>query len=368
MGINVYRHITFFAIVALVSTILATPAQVAAQTGPPDVTGTYFTGGLSSLYDCSLESADLSEPIFAYVNVTSQDGSLIAGNFGGPNGENAYLTFTADLADDGTFSGQWTWLDGIVQMYLTNQVVTGRFQGDSIEIDLTASYGVQEVLVCQYRISLASEASVLTWQEPDPNASTGLPPPRALTIAPLEQAGAKATENVAATVRSAWDRTARLDSPRDGMPTGYNVYKSSSPNVETTPQNLFTSVPATTTTVPAPNGTSGSFFVVTATYDTGESGPSNEVSGGVEAATVNTVKVTTKIKATGTGFSSTVQVFVDGIPFTTAAKVKNGTKVTQKGTLVTGQTLAQYITHGKTVAISFRNENGGIATKVYTKP
>jgi len=58
---------------------------------------------------------------------------------------------------------------------------------------------------------------------------------------------------------------------------GYNVYRSSQPGVTTTPGNLFASVPPSQTQVGSSVGSSGSFFVVTAVYDTGESGPSNEL-------------------------------------------------------------------------------------------
>ena len=61
-------------------------------------------------------------------------------------------------------------------------------------------------------------------------------------------------------------------------------------------------------------------------------------------------------------------VFVDGIPFASSAAVKGSTKVVQKGNLLTGQSLSDYITSGRQVAITFRNDNGGVATFVYSKP
>ena len=157
--------------------------------------------------------------------------------------------------------------------------------------------------------------------------------------------------------------------PGAGAATGYKVYRSSSPNVSTTSENLFAQVPPSQTSLPTGASASGSFFVVTTTYAGGESQASNEVSGGLKPATVTNVKVTsTKIKANGDGFTSTVLVFVDGIPFASGAKVKGGKKVTQKGALITGQTLGEYLTPGKVVAITFRNADGAIATWVYTKP
>ena len=120
-----------------------------------------------------------------------------------------------------------------------------------------------------------------------------------------------------------------------------------------------------TTTITIPTSPAGSFFVVTAQYDTGESAPTNEASGNIAAADLEKVDVkSAKIVATGIGFTDEVQVFVDGIPFVKAAKVKKeATRVIQKGNLITGQTIGQYIaSRGGVVVISFRNSNGGIAT------
>ena len=86
------------------------------------------------------------------------------------------------------------------------------------------------------------------------------------------------------------------------------------------------------------------------------------------AAELEQVSVkSSKIVAAGTGFSDEVQVFVDGIPFVKAAKVKKeATKVIQKGNLITGQTIGQYVaSRGGVVVVSFRNSNGGIATYRY---
>ena len=70
----------------------------------------------------------------------------------------------------------------------------------------------------------------------------------------------------------------------------------------------------------------------------------------------------TKVVAKGSNFGTTVQVFVDGIPFAQAATVKGGKKVTQKGALLTGQSVRDYIAaHGGSARISFRSANGAIA-------
>jgi hypothetical protein len=182
----------------------------------------------------------------------------------------------------------------------------------------------------------------------DPAAGDGAPPTNNRVCTPPP--GSKCGECAApAVVRDA--------------PSAYNVYRGTAPNVQPTPGNLFTTVPATQTSASSGVAPGGSFFVITAVYPTsGESAASNEV--GVKPATVTSVKVKpTKIVAKGTDFTPAVQVFVDGIPFASAATVKGGKKVTQKGNLVTGQSVRQYIdSHGGSARITFRNASGATAT------
>lgn len=195
---------------------------------------------------------------------------------------------------------------------------------------------------------------VLDWLPPDFDAPVALPPPRSLSItgvgskvAELAMRGSKLTREPRATL------------------VGYNIYRSNQPGAGPLPANFFTQVPAGTTTVTVPTSPGGSFFVVTSQYDEGESGPTNEASGNVPAAELTQVTVkNSKIVATGTGFSDEVQVFIDGIPFVKAAKVKrDSTRVVQKGTLLTGQSIGSYIaSKGGVAIVSFRNSNGGIAT------
>jgi hypothetical protein len=94
-----------------------------------------------------------------------------------------------------------------------------------------------------------------------------------------------------------------------------------------------------------------------------------EGSAEVPAATLLKVMVgPTKITAKGTGFSDTVTVFLDGIPFTTAAVVKAGnTNVVQKSGLLTGQGVGDYLATHSSVLVGFRNSNGGVATYRYTR-
>ncbi len=150
--------------------------------------------------------------------------------------------------------------------------------------------------------------------------------------------------------------------PRDTL-IGYNVYRSSSPGVQPTPANRFASVPPSQTQVGSSVASGGSFFVVTGQYDTGESGPSNEIA--VTPATITSVKVkTAKLNVRGANFTKPVTVFLDGIPFVTPAKVKKaGTQVVQQGTLLTGETIGAYLAaHGGKALLNIRNTSGTFAT------
>ncbi len=166
---------------------------------------------------------------------------------------------------------------------------------------------------------------------------------------------------------SASTAVARDDSE---TPLCYNVYVSDSPNVQTTAENLWSTVPADETTATAPVAPGGSFFTVTTTYPSGESGGSNEASDGDKVGpSLSSMKVTsTKVTAKGTGFSDTVDIFVDGIPFAEPSKVKGGnTKAVQKGSLVIGMTVEQYMASGTSFLIIVRNDDGGVTTWDYEK-
>ena len=106
----------------------------------------------------------------------------------------------------------------------------------------------------------------------------------------------------------------------------------------------------------------GSFFLMN---------PLQETSGGANEAAIASVAIRgNKLTATGERFTSTVSVFVDGIPFVAAAKVKKGnTRVIQKGNLLVGQPLGQYVAaRGGRVQVAIRNSEGGVATFEYEAP
>jgi hypothetical protein len=193
----------------------------------------------------------------------------------------------------------------------------------------------------------------LSWDPPDPQSGSN-PPPRNLSVAPSDEGREPA---IAA-------------APRGSTLVGYRVYGAKVPGQPPSPGTLISSVPPTQTSATVPAGPGGSFFVVTAVYDTGESGPSNEAEGGQPPA-IDSFRVKgRKIVADGSGFTDGVLVIVDGLPFVTPAKVKRrNTRVVQTGQLVTGQTLAEYLASRRPdedgtvrVLVGIRNATGGVAT------
>ena len=99
----------------------------------------------------------------------------------------------------------------------------------------------------------------LDWEEPDPESTLDFPPPRNLI---------------------AGDDGKRFGGGAGRRTTviGYNIYGSSQPNVMPSPATFITSVGPTATAASVTAAPSGTFFVVTAVYEMGESGPSNEAS------------------------------------------------------------------------------------------
>jgi hypothetical protein len=152
------------------------------------------------------------------------------------------------------------------------------------------------------------------------------------------------------------------DTAAQGSLKGFNVYRSTQPNVQTVPGNLFTSTGPNQTTAGSGVTPGGSFFVVTAVFDEGESGPSNEVE--AKPPTITALKVKpAKVNATGADFQAGLRIFVDGIPFAAPPKIKRGTKVNQKGALLTGETIGAYLSaHGNKARITFRNADGTATT------
>ena len=201
----------------------------------------------------------------------------------------------------------------------------------------------------------------LSWMPPDANAADPMPAPRDLSVrvlsTPLPRAPATFVPP-ASVLR--------------GGPTSYRIYSFNVPGVQPSPSTFFTSVPANQTSAGATVFVGGTFFVVTAVYPDGESGPSNEVETGTPPTIAQLKAKTSKISAKGSGFTTdSVLVTLDGIPFQAPAKVKGGgTKVVQAGLLVTGESIGGYARTrpGGVVTVLIRNSNGGIEGRRVTVP
>ncbi len=217
---------------------------------------------------------------------------------------------------------------------------------------------IDNVAIASTRVQSLGDA-VLQWDPPDLTSSDDTPPPVNVVV--------DANAEGSTSERAHSDKTARADSD---PPVCYNVYTSDDPNVETTPENLLTTVPANQTTTTVPVAPGGSFFTVTATYGAGESSASNtDGTGDQTGADLTSVKVSgSKITAKGSGFTDTVEILLDGIPFADAAKVKGGnSKAVQKGSLVVNLTIEQYLATGTEFLVIVRNSDGSVSTWTYVK-
>ena len=197
----------------------------------------------------------------------------------------------------------------------------------------------------------------LVWDQPAPTAADPTPAP----------------ENLRAVVVTPFRPASGLDhvTPQDSCTlVDINVYKSDQPNVQTIPSNLWETVPPDMLQATMAVAPSGSFYVITNVWNCGgalmESGPSNEASAPA-GPTITNLKISGKLKATGTGYSGPVQVLVDGVGFLKSAVIKGGTTVVQKGSLTDGTPISS-IGATAPALITIVNEDGGIGTFTYTKP
>ena len=147
-----------------------------------------------------------------------------------------------------------------------------------------------------------------------------------------------------------------------------NDYKSDQPNVQAVPANLWVAVPPDMLQATMAVAPSGSFYVITDVWKCGdqliESGVSNEQ--GVPAGpSITSLRLTAKLKATGAGFSDTVEVFIGGTGFVKTAVVPDGTIVIQKGLLTGGLSIADLASAGQAVLVTIKNSNGGIGSFTY---
>jgi uncharacterized repeat protein (TIGR01451 family) len=198
--------------------------------------------------------------------------------------------------------------------------------------------------------------ALVQWDPPDSDGSDDRPAPRNLLVLPT---------NVAMSGKSA-AAGKTLDANSEVLT--YNIYVASTPNVEATDENFYTSVSGNETTTTAPTAPGGSFFTVTATYTDGDSDSADAAGTGDDAgATITKVKLKNgKLTLKGSGFTDEVEVLLDGIPYSDAATVKKqNTKAIQGGMLVTGQSSEEYVATGTSFVIIVRNSDGGVTLVEY---
>ena len=213
---------------------------------------------------------------------------------------------------------------------------------------------------------------LLVWDQTPPTEQEPVAPPTNLRVQPASASddSIQAQKEMAEffgrgiSMRNQTRLAAVNPSQQGCLLTAYNIYISLTPQVQLIPANLWRSVPPGSLQATVPAAPAGTFYVVTAVWNCGgvemESRPSNEV--GLPAGpTVDKVKVSAKIKANGTGFQTSSQVFIDGVGFARSPVVSPG-KLVQKGSLSDGRTIQQAAPSGSTVLLSFRNGDGGIGT------
>jgi hypothetical protein len=260
-----------------------------------------------------------------------------ARHFCAPLGVRATVEVTGvssfDVVPSGRAVSSSDWNVKTLSFRATSMMTTISFAGN--EVDYCGT-----VLIDAVSLS-AQEATVeLAWEAPAGNV---LDPPRNLE-ARIVGIGSPAT--------------AAADPSPGSAVTGYKVYRSAQPNVQPSPNTIFGTYPPNQTRASAPLGTGGGYFVVTACYDEGESGPSNESSAGTPGASIRSMRVKgDRLVAKGNGFTDQVTILVDGIAFATPSVVKKRKKLTQRGALATGETLGQYFTPGRSVAVVFVNSD-----------
>ncbi len=362
MNISTCRRTCAVASAILAISLLGASPAAFAQRGVPSVGGAYAgQGALDETCVTPQGSADYHDTIVSITALVTQDRSnlRIEAPFVAVRGDGSsyknYFIINVVVSARGEVGGVADYMydsDTVVHL-----VTLGTFQADNLQLTLTSHITyLSRPDVCDQTIAVnltynrSTATARLSWLPP---AGGDRSPPRNLRAQLL-------------TAGHSDGRAEKTETPRDI--TGYNVYGSTSPDVQTTPENLIASVPPSQTTIDAGVAPSGSFFVVTTTSSSGESPPSNEADAGTPGAAVSSVTLKNgKLVAKGTGFTTSVLVFVDGIPFVSAAKVKAGTKVTQKGNLLTGQSIASYFTAGRTVEVSYLNNDSSITRVMVTK-
>lgn len=297
----------------------------------------------------------INVPVLTSIEAVS-GGALVRGAYqSAPNTTFRLELFTSEVCDP--------FDNGESNAYLDSFDVTTNGQGDAFferQLAVAVTPGFYVVANATDPAGNTSELSEcaqvrLSWSAP---ASAGGPPMN-LTISenppPL---GADAAESAAA----------------PGAVVGYNVYRSRTSPVQITQANLVATSPASKTSmnVPARNG---GLYVVTAQYADGTQSAASNEAGTAGSPQVVSIRLqgTSKLIIDGSNFSANASIVVDGLAFTSPAKIKRGgTRIIQKGLLTTGQTVRQHLTSRSIGAngqrsslIGVRNRSGAVAVAIF---
>ncbi|MCI0485921.1 MAG: hypothetical protein L0229_04895 [Blastocatellia bacterium] len=196
----------------------------------------------------------------------------------------------------------------------------------------------------------------LSWEQPSSTQENPTPSPTNIRVNP-----------------AALTSTGNAPPPADQTCTllMYRVYISDQQPVQLITENLRMSLPPNSLKANAPVSPDGSFYVITAVWQCGETEIESGSSGVVNVPggpRLNNVKVGGKIKIKGTGFTGSVEVFLEGIGFSKNAKVKkNNTQIIQKGNLMDGRRVSELIDSSQDALLTVRNSDGGISSVKLSK-
>jgi uncharacterized repeat protein (TIGR01451 family) len=199
----------------------------------------------------------------------------------------------------------------------------------------------------------------LSWDQPPPTSGNPTPAPINLRVNVGDLVSANSLSDDASSFNSGISPSAICTL------VGYNIFISSGQTVQPIPSNLWKTVSAGMLTSNVPVAPSGSSYLVTAVWHCSagnkDSGPSNpqSVPGG---GNIDTVDISSQLNIRGSGFTDNVEVFIDGVGFRKNARLKNGKQVVQKGALLDGRSIDQILAPGKSVLLTVRNTNGGVAS------
>jgi hypothetical protein len=200
--------------------------------------------------------------------------------------------------------------------------------------------------------------ALLSWDQPTPTTGDATPAPENLQIGP-------GTSSPTYTPSTGFSPVPAQTGPC--ALTRVQIYKSDSPTVQVSPGNLWGAPSETLVHANVPVAPQGSSFVLTNVWNCGGALTQSTASSVVTVPSgpaISKVKITSKLKISGTGFTGPVQVFVNGVGFAEPAAVGK-TAVTQSGSLTDGTTISGL--PNQPLLITVQNSDGGLASRLVVK-